>query len=1276
MDPAIQIFKRKLTNLSAANPLLWMGRLKADLGLDWIRLDEAGEKRSWNLLSQILGGAKKISICPRHNPRNADENRLSLHLARLQKSRKLVLQERGVDDLYLAFPFVLGQWPDGSWVRTPFLFIPVQIQDGKSDWELLPEIRRAILNPAFLLAYAHHFKRSLDENLFEKELDLETEDATSFLTAFYALLKDSKLDVHFNADLFSGQLEPFGEIRKSDLPSGFQPGQLKLQPHAALGLFSLSDSLLLPDYEYLEKKGVGIEDLMKDRSKYPEVSPARSNQLVLPLEVDGSQEHCLEAIHSGLSLVVQGPPGTGKSQLIANATANAISQGKSVLLVCQKKIALEVVYQRLKELGIGEHLGFWSDFKKDVTSLYQQIARQVELLEETENRNQSLDTVVLERDFKRNHQETEVVLNRLQDWKTALFDHQIAGRSWLDLLDAPILGKKDQTPDLPFSTLKWDLWEPLLNWVEREWDRVEFGATATPTLQNRIPWLNEGPDGGYGQWLSQLDLMSKAIQNSKTHFLNSGLDISKMEVQSWLNNYSRIELPKLPHEEVMESIKAWGFSKSLQSGFLEKLSAELDQLSSIQMEIKSWIDHEVPTRANLEKWQIWWQSHGNGAYQLAISFQAQTLWSPEKKVFLRLVHGLKKRSLGPVQRYLSVGLAYWNLKQNSRLAFSEAIDFNSECQLVTVWQKAIPDLQDWVKLRKSICLGLPIPEPEGWDQLTNLLDLQRTGNELLFEFGIKWDQHYQTREGFNGFLLNPGHWMDELHGSRDIIRLADQALGMLNKAQQDFVLQLLRFSKQIQPPDRNLVEFLGKSWNRYWKDTILKQYPALNYQEDWFKKDISGLQALLEERRALSKSILRLRLEEATHKDILRNRLQNRITYRALYQGVTRKRKRLPLRTLWESFGEEILKLIPCWFATPESVSATWPMEARFDLVIFDEASQCFGEKGIPAAFRARQLLVLGDDQQLPPNQLFSTRWEESAEEELLYSAQDSFLGLSKQFFPQKTLTCHYRSVFPELIAFSNKHFYQDRLEVLPSLESLFAKEKVLVWDWVGGIWKNQENREEAQKIAQMACARFKEGSAETLGVITFNLRQKVCIEEEVDLYARELGVLVPDYFFVKNIENVQGDERDHIWFSVAYGKNDKGAFLRQFGSLSQSGGENRLNVAVSRARKSIRVFASVMPGDLGDSENLPAGSLLLKHYLAYVFEQSQHVKELSDEHIRLGSIRKLVDTIHISGSMTGHLEIHHPKHVFSASSLKELFGLRPLHLIKLGYNVSFEYRW
>ncbi len=341
------------------------------------------------------------------------------------------------------------------------------------------------------------------------------------------------------------------------------------------------------------------------------------------------------------------------------------------------------------------------------------------------------------------------------------------------------------------------------------------------------------------------------------------------------------------------------------------------------------------------------------------------------------------------------------------------------------------------------------------------------------------------------------------------------------------------------------------------------------------------------------------------------------------------------LRRFVHSFYEDgLLDLLPCWLATPEVVSSVFPLEEGiFDLVIFDEASQMFIENGIPAIYRSKSVVIAGDDKQLQPNDLYKVKINDSIpgsnKEEFEYQSKmsveaKSLLELSKYKYENITLNYHYRSMYEELINFSNYAFYGGNIEVVPNINS-DKNSSPIERIKIDGRWIERKNLKEAEETVKLVKNILKtRENNETIGIITFNITQKECIEELLEREANkdvEFGVLYRDELdrkegneytgiFVKNIENVQGDERDIIIFSVGYAKNEEGRVVRNFGSLTMRNGENRLNVAISRAKKKIYLITSIEPEELGYVEKLSKGAILLKKYLQYVRAVSNKNKE------------------------------------------------------------------
>jgi hypothetical protein len=336
-----------------------------------------------------------------------------------------------------------------------------------------------------------------------------------------------------------------------------------------------------------------------------------------------------------------------------------------------------------------------------------------------------------------------------------------------------------------------------------------------------------------------------------------------------------------------------------------------------------------------------------------------------------------------------------------------------------------------------------------------------------------------------------------------------------------------------------------------------------------------------------------------------------------LSKEAAKKRLLMPIRILFQRIPNLLAKLKPCLLMSPISVSQFLPSDCKFDLVLFDEASQLVPEDSIGAIYRGKTLVVAGDNKQLPPTSFFQKNllddidWDEVSDEEVevFDSILDECLGIG---LPVKTLRWHYRSKHEDLIAFSNHRFYDDSMITFPSAkcydDSLGVK-KVYVPEGVYDRGGFRNNQLEAERVADLVFDHFKKYPKKTLGVVTFSVAQMEAVEEAIDRRLRGLPEFDAFFredrlegFFVKNLENVQGDERDVIFFSVGYGYDQKRQMVLNFGPLNKPGGERRLNVAVTRAREKIVLVSSIKASDI--NPNIKAlGVQALRAYLDYAEE-------------------------------------------------------------------------
>ncbi|MEG4580622.1 AAA domain-containing protein [Microcoleus sp. MON1_C5] len=346
-----------------------------------------------------------------------------------------------------------------------------------------------------------------------------------------------------------------------------------------------------------------------------------------------------------------------------------------------------------------------------------------------------------------------------------------------------------------------------------------------------------------------------------------------------------------------------------------------------------------------------------------------------------------------------------------------------------------------------------------------------------------------------------------------------------------------------------------------------------------------------------------------------------------------KKARHLPLRKLLAEAPDVLTSISPCWMASPLSVSQLLDADRRyFDVVIFDEASQVLPEDAVPALLRAERAVVAGDKYQLPPTTFFAGGLdeEEEAESPSPVEGLESLLDLMSSFLETWELLWHYRSRDEALIAFSNRHIYNDRLITFPSSGGSPSISHVLVSCIPGQEGQEESASREVQRVVELVIQHATEQPNETLGVITMGIKHAQRIEAALDAALGERPELAaffdegrPERFFVKNLERVQGDERDAILLSVGYGKDRSGRLVYRFGPLLTKGGERRLNVAVTRARQRMTLVSSFDHHDMDPNRSSSRGVELLRLYIQYAASEGKILGETEQSGVPLNPFEK-----------------------------------------------------
>ncbi|WP_234735733.1 AAA domain-containing protein [Tellurirhabdus bombi] len=1218
LDPEIlKAYARRLTNLSSRNRSLLLTSLPAEQFLDLHETDFLTNTPSFELVRQLMARRAAIPICAVLDSRHEKSNEVSRKLRKLARTSRFIEEERGTKDLYVGYPFVRGKLMDDTVIHGPLVFFPVQIEQRNNQWFLLRRADEPItLNQSFLLAYAHYNQIRLPNDWLERTLDELDKDATVFRTQLYELLKESPYEIHFNQDLFRDSLQWFDALKKSALETLDSTGELKLYPEAVLGIFPQAGSYLVPDYDVLLESETSENErdfLALSPQPVASLPPIREEHLHTPLALDASQEAAIRRVKAGESLVVQGPPGTGKSQLISNLMADFAAQGKRVLLICQKRAALDVVYERLKQVGLAPFSALIHDFKNDRKALYQQLTNQIERVDEYQKQNHGLDAVLLERIFDQESRRIDQLLAELQSFKEALFDEVACGASAKELY----LSSKPTAPTIALD----DVYHHFrLDLTDRFVQSLASYEAYYQHLSPQHPWQNRVSFSAFSY--TDLGLLQQAI--NEVVVSNKQLTEETQMVFGTALTWQQAESlgEHLPHLQLVREQPADDLYWHILSRFSRhQISAELAK--SLTYQLAALVDTFEKKPPQFD----------NSLQQLPALIQRLDAGiQARKKTFSWLLYRDKSFVQDLVNRFgLTTNLTDLTLlqleldRQHGLYAQAEAV--TSQLDLPSILTSELAQTRQNVHhLNRAFKQAA-----ETWDFL-----------QTTFPFLGKWLAATDTRKDFQAGLGHLHHWLTLVLAAKpkrqkyltleqvaNLLHNPELAHKLTLSLQQDFdlLIETDRLYERFSEPERLVANRLVASGFSNWPETFLNalrlvwlthletQHPILRSVSTLRMNQLErDLQESILKKQSLSQQILLLKLREQTYRRLEYNRLNNLITYRDLHHQVTKKRAIWPVRKLMEQFFDEVFKIVPCWMASPESVSAIFPMQPHlFDLVIFDEASQCYAENGIPAIFRAKQVVITGDDKQLQPSDLYRIRYEPGIvapdEDTAVELEVESLLHLASRYFPQTTLRGHYRSRSLELIDFSNQQFYKNNLQLLPDFHHLNRHEPAIRYLNVNGKWKDHTNEIEAKAVVSLIDQLQRETPHLSIGVVTFNFPQQQLIQELLETttsipllpeHRQDTDHSLQEMLFVKNIENVQGDERDIIIFSIGYAPDVQGRIAAQFGSLNQKGGENRLNVAITRARERIYIITSIWPAQLSVEQVANEGPRLFRQYLEY----------------------------------------------------------------------------
>ncbi len=996
-------------------------------------------------------------------------------------------KETGRYELFIGYPFVTGKVNKDLLIKGPLLLFPViiNVEDEMTVSIEAKHDESIQLNKVLLLAYAKEHRLNC-ENLimeFESLLDSKLKNVQNVIDYLAKFSFKIALDENFDNGLI-----PFDKIVEAETS---KHDKMKVVNSCVIGRFPLANSIY-NDYTLLERKRLttdAIDELLEGKTfKKNKKTDTRTYSID---DLDYAQENAIAQLQQSGNMVIYGPPGTGKSQTIVNVISDALCKNKKILVVSQKKAALDVVFNRLKSLN--SKCMFITDAEKNKTDFYDRCNKMHREIVET---------------------------------------------------------FKDTSYDEEYKAIEKALGE-----------EVEQLKTISDVLFSKTPFgLN--------------------LQQMYSNSANIGKNTSDYRLyQEMLKNKFIMSLDYKRLYELLRVIREKNKGKLYYRYIvLKRTNPLIDHIKSdveihIINQLKAYLSELI--KKNIVPFDSGRYSHS----RLVMVYSLENEVDDDKlKPLVKMLSKLDFPQLHKRLKFSKFFLPAYPFVKSRLNKVEKAI----EEHLVSTIEAIKNYVSDYSLLEKVL------------DKKGYLMTVDNISN------------------GNTSYLKLLLSALDDYVEIRDV----NVSLRGLSNDERD----ILNFAYVNSQNEKQFLEVLDKLLEtRVYHETITyeeKNQEKLSKIID-FENIRNRIISLQEDKKNIDVSICQNKFKG----EYLEYYNKSKESKNYLYQ-ITKQQGLMPIRSMMELYSEFLLKLFPCWLLSPESVSMIFPLNKNmFDLILFDEASQVFIENTLPTIYRGKNIVVAGDSKQLRPTATFMKRYMGNDSDEELDLATiaalevESLLDLATSRYNSTNLTYHYRSKNEELINFSNYAFYDGKLQIAPNITKN-SKSKPIERIKVDGKWINRKNQEEANAIVALLKKLLKgKKNKSSIGIITFNTEQEMAIEDAIDEECQNDPAFRDAYLkernrkengedislFIKNLENVQGDERDIIIFSIGYAQNEYGKVVAHFGPLSVEGGENRLNVAITRAKEKIYVVTSIEPEELLVEGTKNLGPKIFKNYLKYV---------------------------------------------------------------------------
>ena len=1130
--------------------------------------------------------------------------KLQARLLSIHRDARTHIEEQGVNVLFLALGFL--HWYESETAReprrAPLVLVPVQLERDSVQGHFRLRYTGEDIGPNLSLSEKLKSEFAFELPPFPESDALEMGDYCDRVDT--AIQGQSRWEVHtdeITLGFFSfGKFLMYKDLEHSAWLNGTTGDVLAGSP---IG-FAIVDALLT---EGFRSPGPPLsDDTHIDRI----VKPGDTYQVV---DADSSQVMAILDAMAGRNLVLQGPPGTGKSQTITNLIAEALGRGRKVLFVSEKMAALDVVKRRLDHIGLGD----------TVLELHSHKTRKTRVLDEL-RRTLENGKPVADGTSRRDIQDLSRLQQELNDYCAAVGEP--IGETSTNFIAALGRALKTKPPEglvpLDFAHMG--------HWTEKDY------RTARDLVESLDRHLEvAGPPAGNPFRDSQLT----EFLPTRKPALGRALENAARAAEELLSaTRSLADAMGLAHPRTIAEMR------SLESAARRATGAP--RLAGLTLRRPEWLSRRGDLESLFRTGRALNRIHRRHADRLIDeAWEADLLevrqhyaskgdrwWRFLSSDFRRArarLRGLCRTSAPPSTPTALELIDVVLESQRLRRRFRELADLATTL-LGDRWRgeesewDELTQISEWMaSLHRDLAEGtLPEgfleyldggPDHAGLNDLasevTGALRMHRESIDRVMDLlKIPEEVSKQYRGGqLETQRIRFVRWKEDVESDRldHWIRFKDLASEMETQGL-GFVLEI---AHDWSRPTGELVRLFDHSWFNGLVEKAWTARPSLKRFDRTHHEDIVDQFSRLD-RKLFEFNRARLML---LHWKGLPD-LESGGELRILKREMNKKRRIMPIRRLLGEAGRAIQAIKPVFMMSPMSIATYVPPDSVvFDLVIFDEASQVKPVDAFGAIIRGHQTVVVGDSRQLPPTSFFDTVVDPDDDEEDFdnIGEMESILTLFKaRGAAERMLRWHYRSRHHSLVAVSNMEFYDNRLLVFPSSGKNREARGLKLHHHPETAYERGTSRSNPDEALQVARAVMEHAGAHpdlTLGVVAFSTAQRDAIEAQLELLRREnpdcesfFTESGPEPFFVKNLENVQGDERDVIFVSIGYGKTKEGYLAMNFGPLNRDGGERRLNVLITRARLAMDVFSNFTADDLDLERSHARGVAALKTFLHY----------------------------------------------------------------------------